>query len=103
MLLNDELILNCFLLLKLDYYMKFFTPKLNLSDEDLNRKYRIPRLEDVFKHLPPRMRFNIDVKAINDELMHKVNELIIKYEKEDQIVWGSFKYSLIDLRFDSLT
>ena len=50
---------------------------------------RIPLLETVFQNFPD-MRINLDIKVHNDELIRKVNELIIKYKREKITVWGSF-------------
>lgn len=50
---------------------------------------RIPLLETVFEKYPD-MRINLDIKVINNELIHKVNDLIVKYKREDITVWGSF-------------
>lgn len=40
------------------------------------------------------MRINLDIKMDNDELIRKVNDLIIKYNREHMTVWGSFKESV---------
>ena len=51
---------------------------------DLN----IPKLEDVFAAFPNTL-INLDVKSGSKELMDKVAALITKYNREDNIVWGS--------------
>ena len=48
----------------------------------------IPKLEDVFKAFPKTL-INLDVKSGTKELMDMVAELIIKYDRENKIVWGS--------------
>ena len=48
----------------------------------------IPKLEDVFKAFPKTL-INLDVKSGTKELMDMVAELIIKYDRENNIVWGS--------------
>ena len=54
------------------------------KDTDLN----IPKLEDVFSTFPNTL-INLDVKSGSKELMDKVAALITKYNREDNIVWGS--------------
>ena len=48
----------------------------------------IPKLEDVFKAFPKTL-INLDVKSGTKELMDMVAELVIKYDRENNIVWGS--------------
>jgi hypothetical protein len=72
--------------------MKYFTPKLD--DQNVNKTFRIPLLEDVFK-MCPDMHFNIDLKADDDRLISLLNDLILKYDKEEHIVWGSFRESTV--------
>jgi hypothetical protein len=50
-------------------------------------------LEDVFRECPT-LPINLDVKINNDELIAKVNALIVKYEREHITVWGSFNESV---------
>ena len=54
------------------------------KETDLN----IPKLEDVFSTFPNTL-INLDVKSGSKELMDKVAALITKYNREDNIVWGS--------------
>jgi len=54
-----------------------------------NTLRRIPLLDNVFEKFPD-MRINLDIKVNNDELIRKVNELIVKYKRENITVWGSF-------------
>ena len=48
----------------------------------------IPKLEDVFKAFPKTL-INLDVKSGKRELMDMVADLVIKYDRENNIVWGS--------------
>ena len=48
----------------------------------------IPKLEDVFAAFPNTL-INLDVKSGSKELMDMVADLITKYNREDNIVWGS--------------
>ncbi|XP_064461199.1 lysophospholipase D GDPD1-like [Ornithodoros turicata] len=50
---------------------------------------RIPLLRDVFVKFPSTP-MNIDVKADKDELIEKVNKLIVEFNREDITIWGSF-------------
>jgi len=60
---------------------------------DPNDSKRIPLLEEIFERFP-HMPINIDIKFDNDELIKKVNELIIKHNREKITIWGSFKDSV---------
>ncbi len=69
-------------------------PNVNTTDEinlKLNKtkviknqmsNTKIPLLEDVFKLLT-NVPINLDIKINNDTLINKVNELILKYNRED--------------------
>lgn len=46
-------------------------------------------LEDLFKDCPAHIMYSIDMKDRDDLLIKKVNELVIRYQKEDKVVWGS--------------
>jgi lysophospholipase D len=59
---------------------------------------RIPLLEDVFK-LFPSIPINLDIKYHSDDLIQKVNDLIIKYKRQDITVWGSFDQRTTDKCF----
>ena len=48
----------------------------------------IPKLEDVFSSFPNTL-LNLDVKSGSKELMDLVADLVIKYKREKNIVWGS--------------
>lgn len=63
-----------------------FEPKLNSNHDSL---FKIPLLEEVFKQLP-KTQINLDVKIKNDVLINRINDLIVKYKREDITVWGSF-------------
>jgi len=49
---------------------------------------RIPLLSEVFEAFPATP-INIDIKVDNDDLIRKVNELIVQYQREDFTVWGN--------------
>jgi glycerophosphoryl diester phosphodiesterase len=51
---------------------------------------RIPRLEELLMEFP-NYPMQIDVKDGPEELVFKVGELIKKYKREQQTVWGSFR------------
>ena len=53
-------------------------------ETDLN----IPKLEDVFAAFPNTL-INLDVKSGSKELIDMVADLIAKYNRENNIVWGS--------------
>jgi len=57
--------------------------------EDVNNR-KIPLLADVFQAFPDTV-INIDVKEGSDDLIHEINNLILKYERESLTIWGSFK------------
>lgn len=91
-------------LLENSYTELFSTKPINRQDSSesqtlINRNgnsntlRRIPLLENVFEKFPD-MRINLDIKVDNDELIRKVNELIVKYKREKITVWGSFSESV---------
>jgi glycerophosphoryl diester phosphodiesterase len=55
-----------------------------LATVDLN----IPKLEDVFLSFPNTL-INLDVKSSSHEMIDMVSDLVIKYNRENNIVWGS--------------
>jgi len=91
-------------LLENSYTELFSTKPINRQDSsesqnlinrngNTNTLRRIPLLENVFEKFPD-MRINLDIKVDNDELIRKVNELIVKYKREKITVWGSFSESV---------
>lgn len=46
-------------------------------------------LREVFDAFP-RVPINIDIKVNNDELIHKVSDLIKQFDREELTVWGNF-------------
>ena len=46
-------------------------------------------LEELFKDCPAHILYSIDMKDRDDELVRKVNELVVRYNKEDKVIWGS--------------
>lgn len=54
-----------------------------------NSEERIPLLESVFKAFP-QQPINIDIKDNDDELIDKVYQLILDYDRKDLTVWGNF-------------
>jgi hypothetical protein len=65
------------------------TNSISRVSDHSNESRRIPLLEDVFKECPG-IPINLDVKINNDELIKKINDLIVKYKRERLTVWGSF-------------
>lgn len=61
--------------------------KQNQIDSTYSR--RIPMLEEIFEEFP-QLPVNLDIKYNSDELIEKVNFLVKKYNREDNLVWGSF-------------
>jgi len=49
---------------------------------------RIPLLREVFESFPG-IPINIDIKVDNDDLINKVSELTVQYNREDITVWGN--------------
>lgn len=49
---------------------------------------RIPLLREVFERFP-NTPINIDLKENDDELIEKVYELIVKFNRQDLTVWGN--------------
>ncbi|XP_028396565.1 lysophospholipase D GDPD1-like [Dendronephthya gigantea] len=54
-----------------------------------NTSEKIPLLESVFKAFPEHP-INVDIKDNNDELIDKVHQLIVDYNRKDKTVWGTF-------------
>ena len=54
-----------------------------------NSNEKIPLLESVFKAFPEHP-INVDIKDNNDELIDKVYQLIVDYNRKDLTVWGNF-------------
>ena len=70
--------------------MKFFTPRRDFATGPEKRSLKIPLLEEVFRKCPD-MHFNIDLKANDNLLITEANDLIMKYNMERKVVWGSFR------------
>lgn len=49
---------------------------------------QMPLLRDLFEAFPD-MPVNIDVKINNDDLIEKVNDLIVEYKRETLTAWGN--------------
>lgn len=49
---------------------------------------RFPLLEEVFREFP-EVPMNIEIKTPHEEINKAVNELIMKYKREDRTVWGT--------------
>lgn len=64
------------------------------NSSDLTHSTRIPLLEEIFEKYPD-LPINLDIKVDNDELIKKVNDLIIKFNREHITVWGSFKEEVL--------
>ncbi|XP_061196308.1 lysophospholipase D GDPD1-like [Saccostrea echinata] len=59
---------------------------------------KFPLLEDVFKEFP-KTPINIDIKVDDDELIEKVNNLIVQYNREHITVWGNRSSTVVDKCF----
>ncbi|CAH1802610.1 unnamed protein product [Owenia fusiformis] len=66
--------------LKLDFYQTHCTSGC--------KDRQIPLLEDVFKQFP-NLPINVDIKIDNDELINRVSELVVKYNRSHLTVWGN--------------
>ncbi|XP_022101153.1 glycerophosphodiester phosphodiesterase domain-containing protein 1-like isoform X2 [Acanthaster planci] len=55
---------------------------------------RIPLLREVFETFP-NIPINLDIKRDDDELIHKVLDMIIEYKREDITVVGNFAESVV--------
>ncbi|XP_033748617.1 lysophospholipase D GDPD1-like [Pecten maximus] len=49
---------------------------------------QIPLLRDVFQAFPT-MPINVDIKINNDDLISKVNDLILEFDRESLTAWGN--------------
>nr|XP_022341152.1 glycerophosphodiester phosphodiesterase domain-containing protein 1-like [Crassostrea virginica] len=56
---------------------------------------KFPLLEEVFKEFP-KTPINIDIKVDDDELIEKVNDLIVKYNREQITVWGNRSSTVVN-------
>ena len=59
------------------------------SSDKSEEHVAIPTLESVFENFP-NLSINIDIKTYDETLIDKVNDLIIKYDREKLTVWGNF-------------
>ena len=60
---------------------------------------KIPLLIQVFSRFP-EVPINIDIKAHNHELIHKVADLIHAFNRVDITVWGSAEKATTDLCYE---
>ncbi|XP_053375466.1 lysophospholipase D GDPD1-like [Mercenaria mercenaria] len=61
-----------------------FRPSFNI---ECGEDRKIPTLREVFTAFP-ETPVNIDVKVYNEELFHKVHDLIKEFHREDLTIWG---------------
>ncbi|KRX01742.1 PLC-like phosphodiesterase, TIM beta/alpha-barrel domain [Pseudocohnilembus persalinus] len=54
---------------------------------DLSTHRYFPLFEDVLKKYPNAI-FNVEIKTPTDEFLQLLNNLIVKYDKSESIVWG---------------
>jgi hypothetical protein len=48
----------------------------------------MPLLEEVFQKFPNTL-INLEIKTPHHEINKAVNELIVKYSREDLTIWGA--------------
>jgi len=76
-------------LLKTSLDIEFHPGNFHHGSEDESKR-RIPLLEEVFQAFPDIV-VNIDIKEGSDELIEEINNLIVKYNRENLTIWGSFQ------------
>lgn len=74
---------------RLDFKHSFTYDGTGSSD----RKF--PLLEEVFREFP-EIPINIDIKIDDDELIEKVNALIVKHNREQITVWGNKSSTIVN-------
>lgn len=52
---------------------------------------RIPLLREVFERFP-NVAISIDIKDNDDELIDRVHELIVKFDRQEMTIWGNISY-----------
>jgi glycerophosphoryl diester phosphodiesterase len=67
-----------------------FPEHLGQSVNTVGLDTHVPKLEELFQ-LFPGVPFNIDLKQDSDLLLEKTHALIKKYNREDLVIWGSFR------------
>jgi len=88
-ILIEDTLYNELPLLKTSLDIEFHPGNYYQGSEDESQR-KIPLLEEVFKAFPD-MVINIDIKEGGDELIDKINNLIVQYKRESITIWGSFK------------
>ncbi|XP_015176209.1 PREDICTED: glycerophosphodiester phosphodiesterase domain-containing protein 1-like [Polistes dominula] len=66
-----------------------FDPDMEFIGSANEDERRFPLLREVFEEFPT-IPINIDIKINNDELIKRVSELIIEFQREEYTVWGNF-------------
>lgn len=59
------------------------------SGDKCDEHVNVPKLEEVFQAFP-ELCVNVDIKHYNEKLIEQVNDLVIKYDRENRTVWGNF-------------